>query len=60
MFVAVFGAAGFLNRLLHGFQNLFPVDAFVASDGFRHFDQFGTCLSRAHFHKFSHNSLLLL
>ena len=61
VFMAVFRPPGFLNRLLHGFQNLFPLDTLVTGYGFRHFDQFGVRLSGARlprFHRFTHNLLL--
>ena len=39
--VSVFRAPGLLNRLLHGFENLFALDSLVAGDGFGHLQQFG-------------------
>ena len=58
VFMAVFRPPGFLDRLLHGFQNLFAFDSLVTGNGFRHFDQFGARLSGARFHGFAHNLLL--
>ena len=41
VFLAVFRAAGLLNRLLHGIQYLVPIDAFVTGNGFGNLEQLG-------------------
>src|SRR5579875_2878103 len=52
LFMAVFGAAGFLNCLLHRLENFFTVDGLLSGDGIRHHKEFGSGDGCIHgFHK---------
>src|SRR5262249_33109639 len=50
VFLTIFGAPSLLNRLLHRFQHLVAIDAFVASNGIGDLQQFGTGVSNGPFH----------
>ncbi len=50
VFLAVFGAAGFLYCLLHRLQNLVAIDALVASDGIGDLKEFRAGVGGGAFH----------
>ena len=52
VFLAIFGAAGFLDRLLHRLKDLVLVDALVARHGIGDLQQFGPSVSEGAFHRF--------
>ena len=58
VFLAVFRAAGLLDRLLHRLQHLVAVDALVARDGVGDLQQFGAGVGDGAFHRRSRSRLM--